>query len=505
MHNWSIAAAGVATLGLSASWAHAQTAESINGRARSITLGAAINAAVQTNPELARTEVDRKIAESDTLEAAGSDDWVFSAIGTWHSSRAGAIEGTPFQVTLTDRLSASSSLTRALRSGGTFGIHADGGFTRNEYTFIDGEGDTGTQLTQAYNVGVAASIRQPLLRGRGQRVARANVRRAAIAKDGATLAKQVQAIAMVTDIIHAYWELAYAARALQIRRAAVALAKKQLAITNSALAVGSKAASDVRAVEHGIAVREQAVLQARTDVSQRSLELRRLSGLEIGPGDIDLVAATPLKVEKRRFDLDQSLSVARERNPRIALLRVRGKQANIDTEVARDGRRSALDLTARIGPTGDSGDAGDMAKQFVTFDSFSATATLNYQRTAGNRSATANYQRMRLHRQQVRLELAQTERDISVQLVQAINQVRVARKRIEVGDKAIKLAQSNLADETLRFNNNEATNFDVLQRQNDIQSAELEKTRAIVDYLKALAVVDSLTADLLPRYGVTTL
>lgn len=506
---WLLAAcvaAGILVGGLAPA-AHAQTAESLNRRgARAITLGEAIAVAVRKNPGLAQTRIDERIAQTDALEAAGFDDWVFTANGTWLSQRVGRIQNSPFQVTSNDSLIAASSLTRALRTGGTIGIHADAGYTRQGFSFTDPvSGTTVTQIATAYNIGLTAAFNQPLLRGRGERIARASERRAGIGVDRSSVARRSTAIDMIAKIVKAYWELAYAERELAIRRAAVDLAKKQLVITKAARQVGSKSASDVRAIEHGIAVREQAVLQARVNLSNRSLALRQLSGLEIGPGQIDLLATTRLAYVPRRFDLDKALEEARAQNPALALLRSRLKDAAMDVELAKDATRASLDVSARFGPTGTSDQLSEMLNQFVTFDSFTATTTLSYNQRLGNRSAKALYQRAKLVKRRLELDLADAQRNTSVQIVQAINLVRLSRKRIEVAEKAIKLAEQNLLDEKVRFDANEATNFDVLQRQNEIQKAHLDKARAIADYLEALATVDALTGDLLRRYGVKLL
>lgn len=492
--------------------ASGQTAEQANrARAQGISLGGAIEVAVRKSPDLARTKVDRAIADAETVQASGLDDWVITASGTWLSSRAGEVDGAPFQTLGTDNVSGTGALTRGLRSGGTVGLHADAGFTRNEFGVLTVDAMDPSMVTnerfktKATNLGLAASISQPLLRGRGERIARATQRRAVISRDRATLSRQSSAITMIQNIVSAYWELAYAARELEIRQSSVKLATEQLRITKAAKEVGSKAASDVRAIEHGIAVREQAVLQAKINLSERSLELRRLAGLPIGVGNIDLASTDALRPTKRTLDLDEALRLAKQRNPRLALVRLSAKSATIDEELARDATRASLEISGRIGPTGNATKAGDAFTQFATFDSFTATATLSYRQTLKNRAARGALKRTRLLRRKLRLDLAVSEREIAVQVVRAVNLVRLARMRIEVADKAIKLAEKNHADEKIRFGGNEATNFDVLQRLDEIQKAKLDHARAVVDYLKSLGNVDALTGELLNRYGVKLL
>ena len=75
-------------------------------------------------------------------------------------------------------------------------------------------------------------------------------------------------------------------------------------------------------------------------------------------------------------------------------------------------------------------------------------------------------------------------------------------KRISVDNEAVQLAIINLNAEKARFEVGRTTNFEVLRRQDELAQAQLRQARARVDYLKARSLVDSLTGDLLPAYGV---
>ena len=54
-----------------------------------------------------------------------------------------------------------------------------------------------------------------------------------------------------------------------------------------------------------------------------------------------------------------------------------------------------------------------------------------------------------------------------------------------------------------RFNLGKSTNFDVLNRLEELRQAELRKAQAMIDWHKAEAVVQSLTGQILPAYGIT--
>jgi len=74
---------------------------------------------------------------------------------------------------------------------------------------------------------------------------------------------------------------------------------------------------------------------------------------------------------------------------------------------------------------------------------------------------------------------------------------------MSLSERVIQLAEKNVEAETRRFGLGRATNFDVLQRQDELQQAQLRRARAQVDYLNATAALDALTGVILKRYGIT--
>ncbi|HTM22420.1 MAG TPA: TolC family protein, partial [Kofleriaceae bacterium] len=306
----------------------------------------------------------------------------------------------------------------------------------------------------------------------------------------------------VLEAVRAYWELAYAERALAIHKSSLDLAREQLRITQAAIQGKAAAPTEALAVQQAIAVREQAVLLGEIDISERSLALRRVVGLEIGPGDIELDAADEPAVADRPIDLDQLLQAARERNPRLALARQNVDVAAIDLIVAEDATRPRLDLTGRLGPSGAAGRAGDTVEQMGKLEAYTAGATLTYGQSLGNRAARGAVKRVQETVRRSRIDVAELERETAVNVVRAVNLVRTARKRVEVADVAIKLAAQNLDSEKLLFQAGDTRAFDVLARQDELSQARLSRERALVDYLSALANLDAVTGGLLERYGI---
>jgi len=479
--------------------AYADTAEEANASAaRKLALAETLQTAVRQNPDLERATIDISVAEASVLQSLGLDDWVVTGTGTWTRTRIPSSPTNPF-VTSATRYSLSAGVAHGLRTGGSISIDANGSLNQTScIDFMTGQ----PYDCNEYRGGVSLTLFQPLLRDRGERVARAAQRIAAVERDATALAREGVALNTVRNIIQAYWELAYAAREIEIRKGSLELAEEQLRITRAGIDAGAIAPTESLALEQGIAVREEAILLSEIAVSQRSLELRRLIGLEVGPGEIDIEASEPPAIADRDFDLDATITRALDRNPSLAILAKTDEANRIEIEITENGLRPRLDATISAGPNSTGDELGNTVEEIAKLKSYSVSASLSYEHTLGNRAAEGARERSRQQALRTRVDLETGKRETAVAVVNAVNLVRSARKRIEVTQKSIDLAEKNLDTEKARFEAGDATNFDILRRQEEIEQAQLSHERAIVDYMQAIALVDSLTGDLLDRYGI---
>lgn len=469
---------------------------------RGVGLGAILETAVRQSPALELARIDVAIADARVLEAAGIDDWLFSASASWQSTRVEPVEGSVFQTTATDTASFDLDLSRNLPTGGTLGLHGRGELSRTTAVF-EQEGEFVPSESEAVRGSVLARLDQPLLEGRGRKVARAGRRLAEVERSTAELGQRVEASRVVRELVQAYWELGYAQSELEIRQASLDLARERQRITEAAVDAGSVAPSETLAVEQVIAEREEAVEQAKLGVTQRSIELRRLAGMRVGPGEIDIPATAPLHVDERELPLRDLLARARASSPEIAVLRERGEGAEIEVEVTENGLLPRLDASVSFGPTGSSSSLSDTIDQIGKLDGYEIGGTLTYEHALGRREARGAHAAARGQLRRAKLNIAEAELQVSAAVAEAVRVAETASRRMDISQRAIDLAEENIEAETSRFELGRATNFDILERQDELRQAQLRYARAGVDYLAALAQIETLTGDLLESYGIT--
>jgi outer membrane protein TolC len=473
---------------------YAQPGESADD-APEMSLGQVLEVAVRQSPGLTTATIDAAIADARLAAAAGIDDWLLAAQLDWLIRRDESVAG---DVTGTDQLDSyggSVSLSRLLPTGGTFGVTAGLDYSKTVFGFVDMES---TRITSS----VVAFLTQPLLRDRGSDITYVQRRQAQVDLTVAELERRGVAYQVVRDIVDAYWELALAYRDQQIRESSLALAMEQRRITAASVELGQIAQTELTAVDQIIATREEEIIAAALAITERSIALRQLAGLEINARSIDLKPRAPLSVEPRELDLAAVVDAAMKTSPEVATLEARGESATIDIEIAENGLMPRLDFSIRGGPVSTAGTVADSTEALVRLKGWSVSGDLRFETPLGRDTAKANMRAARQAYRRVEVNRRDLEAQLSVAAVRAVRQARAAAKRIEIGARVIALARTNVEAEKKRFELGRATNFDVLQRQEELKQAELRAARAAADYLRALNFVDSLTGAILEKNGI---
>jgi outer membrane protein TolC len=464
------------------------------GPARVITLPELLQLAVRQAPSLASAKLDIAIAEARIYQTYARQDWQIRAQLTVNSSQS-YIAGVAFD--RGTKVQLDTDVSRLLPTGGTVTLHAGTTFDRSP-SFSDGG-----MLKNNWFDEITGTISQPLLRGRGRFLYEANERRATLSRDASILARRLVAIQTVQGVVSAYWDLVLAEQQVAITQASLDLAKERLRITQIGTDGGKVPRSEIPAVQQIIATREEDVLNGELGVLDRSIALRRAVGMAIGRGELGLRVTTDLATRDTVWDLGQLSDRAFAASPELAQLAKQDASARIDIDVTENGLLPQLDAALTLGPTGQDEQFGTAWKNVATFKSIQVGGSLTFQHSLGQE----NVRGLAREQREGRRKLEVTATDIRAQLAQtmarSVAQLELAKRRIALSQRAIELANENIKIESDRFNLGKATNFDVLNRQEELRQSELRKAQAMIDWHKAETVVQALTGDLLPSYGIS--
>jgi outer membrane protein len=474
------------------------------GEARSTNLVELLQVAIRAAPALQSATIDIAIAEARVYQTLSRDDWQIFGNGTL-SRRSGSVQGN----VLTDQLitfNGTLDVARQFPTGGTLTLHVGSQYQNFDGTqFVDAGG-----MTMAFPFSVVTwqndasfTVAQPLLRGRGRAIYYANEARAALSRDATVLAKRLVAINTVQAVVLAYWDLVLAERQVAITRASLTLARERLRITQIGTDGGKVPRSELPAVQQIIATREEEVLNGELAVLDRSIALRRAAGMPIGRGELGLRVGGDLATQEKALELDKLIEAAFAASPELAQLGKQDKVATIDVQVTENGLLPQLDVSVTLGTLGVDNRIGTAWKNAAKFDDWFVLGGLTLQHSLGQESVKGLAREQRETRRKITVTAVDVKAQIAQAMSRAVAQLELAKRRVALSQRAIDLANQNIKIEEDRFNLGKATNFDVLNRQEELRQSELRKTQAIIDWHKAETVVQALTTEILPAYGIS--
>lgn len=353
---------------------------------------------------------------------------------------------------------------------------------------------------------VGLTVTQALLRGAEPAVNLATIRQAQLD----TLASLHELRGLTETVIAeteiAYWRLVLAQREIQIFEQSLEIARRQLDQVNQRIDVGVLAPTERAAIESELALREQALIDARSQLALRRLELLRLTnpGGRAAPAlrTREVVTTTepaspapPIEDEAARVELAQrSRADLRE-------ARVRLQQDRLEIIVTRNGLLPRLDLFLALGK---SGYAQEFPESFRDLDgpSYDLTAGISFSQQIGNRTARGLHRAAIASRQQGALAVANLAQLIELDVLLAVTEAERARQQIAASAATRVLQERTAQAEADRFGVGASTSLQVAQAQRDLLQAQIAEVEALINYRIALVELYRAEGSLLERRGV---
>jgi outer membrane protein TolC len=362
----------------------------------------------------------------------------------------------------------------------------------------------------AFNSNFALAVVQPLMRGFLIDNNRQQLRVTAINRDAAEYELRGTIATTMASVRDSYWELVYSIDALAVARGSLDLAEKLVQDNRARVEVGAMAPLDVVTSEAESASRRQAVAQAEATLQTAELLLKRLivSGTEdplwnqtINPTDRPTFEAVQAP--------DVEAAVGKALDNRTDLLQARKTvEANtVVTKYLRNTTLPQLDVNANYGAAGLGGTQFLRSGSGVTssiigqipggYNDAWRTLTglkyptwnfaLNFSYPLGGQSAAeASVARAKVQENQSAAQLRAMELQVAAEVTNVALQVQSGLTQYQAAAVARQLAQQRLDAEQSRFDVGLSTNFNVVQAQRDLATAQNTELRALLNYRKAL-------------------
>jgi len=469
-----------------------------------LTLQSAIETSLKNNLQVQIAVETRDFTRAGLTIEEGAFDWNLNSslsIGKAEdASRTQTFIGGPFTS------SDTTSFNRSLTLGSTKAFGWGGNLSLNyapTYRFSKGAVNGGPETpftTNPYDGSFSATYTQSLLKGFGRASTESRLIVARKSAQAADLNFQLSIINLVASTESLYWDVVYAQRNLDNKQQALALAQKQLNENQIRVQVGTLAPIEVTSSEASVAQAQQDIIAAEAQLlNAKDALIRALYPSSERPASMEPADAPDLKP----LTLDEGTAEKQALTNRVEL-----KTARLDLE-----SKQALETAAnnRTLPQLDAFATyvGNAASQIPSEGLASVnkdltkgtypgyTVGLQFSMPIQNRAARGSQAQARANRRQSELGLRDLELGITLEVRQAVRNLDASGKGVVAAEKTRIFREKDLEAEQKKFENGMSTNFLVLSKLNDLNTAKGNELQAQITYAKAVTTLEKALGHLL--------
>jgi outer membrane protein TolC len=517
-----------------ASAQEAPVEEKSAGRTLTVTLGQAIEHALENNLDLQIARTTPQIAEEQLGQARGAFDPLgFAEYGFDHAE-------TPVASPVQSFFGGGRSIMddEWTYTGGFAGIIPLGLRYGSTYNFNRLDTSSGFNALERENrATVVSEVTLPLLRDLIHNEANVTVKRSRIAKQISEEEFRQSLSDVVLAIEQAYWELAASRAEVQVAKKSLQTAQDLLEQTRVRYEVGVVARVLVTQAEAGVAEREVTVIVAENRAGNAHDNLLNIVAAPTREefASTTVVPETPTYIEYEVQD-DVAIAKAMRHRPELAAARRTVEDAELQYDFARNQRLPRLDLTASYTFSGLSGpqkvEPGTPTGSFtwdgtthvpgvtsaVGVESSSSAAHDAFFRAdgdhgwsvmgrveipIGNRTARYRVGQREIELRRARTNLRRTEQDVILEVRQSARGLRSAIEALQATERRRVAQEETLRAERERLRLGDSTPFQVLEFEEDLAEAERQEILSLQTYMIAIAALERAQGTLLETRGIS--
>jgi len=349
-----------------------------------------------------------------------------------------------------------------------------------------------------YDGQLTLSLVQPLLRNFGRTVTEQDIRLAAKDRDISVEDLREQAFSTIAAVRDGYFVVLGFRDLISYRKTSVSLAERVLNENRRRTEVGLMAPVEVLEAEVGVKQRERELLDAQREY-QNALD--RLAVLLSLSGTLE-VADDQMIVVDLPTDEERGYNLALENRPDVFRQQLQLDRLAVERTVAANQTLPAVDMVASFGRRGLGREESDIIDDLSgnSYNNWEVGVQLSY--PLGNRAARNTLRQVEFRQQAQHARLAQLHEEVRREIREAIRQLDVSRKKVEVTGVGRNLAEERLRILLKRHEVGLETTRQVLQGEEDLAQARTDQILALAEYNQAVTAYYRVTGQLLKHEGV---
>ncbi|MBD1815320.1 TolC family protein [Microcoleus vaginatus DQ-U2] len=391
------------------------------------------------------------------------------------------------RVATTGEVDLSARVSVKIPTGGNISFMWSGKQGQDANGFgINSEGSLSQNLTLNFT--------QPLLRGAGVAVNRAPIEIARLSEKINILSLKSTLIETITKVILTYRELIKAQEQVKISQSSLEIARQQLEITQVLIEAGRLPKVDIFTSEKAVADREVTVLASEEQLKKERLALLQVLDLD---RNLNITAREDAAVQTNPLDFDNILPLALSNSPAYLQVQLDREIAKYNLLVAENNRQWQVDLNASI--INNNNNATNLSDS-----SSDLRVGLVLTREFGKRGIERDFQNSRVKLLQAENNLKEYNQKLEVEVRNAIRDINLNLKQVELAQTSRELAQKQLEieREKRKLGVESSRSIDIVNAQKELIEARNAELNARIAYFNALTNLDKIIGTTLETWQV---
>ena len=486
---------------------------------RRLSLQGAMRQAVVNNFDLAIQRIETKKATEKRKEAEAYFDPTVDAevFQSQEKTPATSAFADP-SVGETAHLGGSVGVSGILSPGTQYKVGLETGrdTTNSSYATLDPK----------YGTSIVMEATHPFLKGAGTKVNRWRIISGVADETIANMRLEAKVSDIITRTAEAYWNLTYSRGLLETENESLFLARDLLNRVKAQVEAGAMAQIEIIQAKTSVAERELLVIEAKTQLEKNNDLLISL----ISPDVTEETWGTRLnltdKPEAKVLSVDyaQSVNAALTSRPEIRAAKKEIEKRDIALVYYKNSSLPSLNLFATLSLNGVRGEASDTApirdepedkvspyvggwgetiSDSASGDFYDYAIGVKLSIPIGSRASKAQLAQAGFSVEEAALGLKRLERDIIVEVRNAVRDITNGKKRVEAAQAARKLAEERLSAELVKFEAGASTSFTTLEYQKDLTVQKNNELLAVAGLKKAEARYFHATGEALDKAGLS--
>ncbi|NLA73947.1 MAG: TolC family protein [Deltaproteobacteria bacterium] len=308
---------------------------------------------------------------------------------------------------------------------------------------------------------------------------------------------------LVADVETTCWDYILAQKRIAIFQESLKLAEEQLDETRKRITVGTLARVELYAGEAEVALRREALINARGDLALTGLRLKRLVNKPDNyPVESSItILDNPAAYEADLVSIPEHINRALTMRPEVNQARLDMQQEEIEVVRTRNGLLPLLNFFITIGKTGYADSFGDAFSR-IDEGRYDISTGISFKLPIGRRAEKARYDRSILFHKQAEEAIKNLEQLIEIDIRSALIEIGRAREQVSATAATTRLQEESLKAETEKFRVGKSTALLVARAQRDFVESQISEVEALISYLKASINLYYQEGTLLARRGI---